>query len=65
MGDGVLSKSLICTTEEDIPDMPSKIKVIQSGPDSLIVLWLPHPRPSGRIKHFVVYSKEIDKGQVN
>ena len=39
--------------------MPSKLKVVQSGPDSLAVCWLP-PRPAGRILHYNVYSKEVD-----
>lgn len=63
VGDGVRSAPLICTTEEDIPDMPVRVKVVQSGPDSLSVLWLPNPRPTGRITHYNVYSKEIERGQ--
>lgn len=62
-GDGVRSQSLVCTTEEDIPEMPSRLKVVQSGADSLTVSWLPHPRPNGRIIHYSVYSKEIERGQ--
>ncbi|EFX83213.1 hypothetical protein DAPPUDRAFT_48415, partial [Daphnia pulex] len=62
-GDGVKSAPLTCTTEEDIPEMPTRLKIVQSGADSLTVSWLPHPRPTGRITHFTVYSKEIERGQ--
>ena len=62
-GDGVKSLPLTCTTEEDIPEMPTRLKIVQSGADSLTVSWLPHPRPTGRITHFTVYSKEIERGQ--
>jgi hypothetical protein len=62
-GDGVKSSPLTCTTEEDIPEMPTRLKIVQSGADSLTVSWLPHPRPTGRITHFTVYSKEIERGQ--
>ena len=54
-----MRSSLTCATKEDIPEMPSKLKVVQSGPDSLAVCWLP-PRPAGRILHYNVYSKEVD-----
>ena len=40
----------MCATKKNIPEMPSKLKVVQSGPDSLAVSWLP-PRPTGRILH--------------
>jgi hypothetical protein len=43
--------------------MPTRLKIVQSGADSLTVSWLPHPRPTGRITHFTVYSKEIERGQ--
>lgn len=43
--------------------MPTRLKIVQSGPDSLTVSWLPHPRPTGRIVHYSVYSKEIERGQ--
>ena len=55
------SSPLICTTEEDIPEMPSRLKIVQSGADSLTISWLPHS--SGRIVHYNVYSKEIERGQ--
>ncbi|KAK4016305.1 hypothetical protein OUZ56_031254 [Daphnia magna] len=62
-GDGVKSQPLTCTTEEDIPEMPTRLKIVQSGPDSLTISWLPHPRPTSRVTHFTVYSKEIERGQ--
>lgn len=43
--------------------MPTRLKIVQSGADSLTVSWLPYPRPTGRITHFTVYSKEIERGQ--
>ncbi|KAI9556414.1 hypothetical protein GHT06_016202 [Daphnia sinensis] len=62
-GDGVKSQPLTCTTEEDIPEMPTRLKIVQSGPDSLTISWLPHPRPTSRVTHFTIYSKEIERGQ--
>ena len=41
-----IAPPLTCTTKEDIP---SKLKAVQSGPESLAVCWLPHPRPTGRV----------------
>lgn len=43
--------------------MPTRLKIVQSGPDSLTISWLPHPRPTSRVTHFTVYSKEIERGQ--
>ena len=63
LGDGVRSAAFTCSTEEDIPDMPSHLKVVASAVDSLVISWLPSPRPTGRILHYTVFSKEVDRGQ--
>ena len=62
-GDGVRSSPLTCTTQEDVPDTPGRVRVVQSGPDSLSVVWLPNPRPAGRVSHYNVYGREVERGQ--
>ena len=52
---------MICSTEEDVPDTPVRVKVVHSGADQLTVSWLPLPpgRPaSGRVDHFIIYCKD-------
>ena len=63
VGDGIRSTPLVCTTEEDVPEMPAQVKVVMSSSDSIIVSWLPSQRPNGRITHYAIYSKEIERGQ--
>ncbi|PSN52800.1 Down syndrome cell adhesion molecule-like protein Dscam2 [Blattella germanica] len=46
VGDGVLTKSIFCTTEEDAPGSPADIKVVVSSPQSLLVSWLPPTEPN-------------------
>ena len=63
LGDGVVSAPLICGTDEDIAEMPTKVTVVPSSIDSLIVNWLPNRRTTGRLIHFTVYSKEVERGE--
>lgn len=63
VGDGTVSAPLICSTDEDIAEMPSKVTVVPSSIDSLIVNWLPNRRTTGRLIHFTVYSKEVERGE--
>lgn len=60
-GQGVKSEAVVCSTEEDVPDTPVRVKVIHSGLDQLTVSWLPRlpGRPAaGRVDQFVVYCKD-------
>ena len=61
VGQGVKSEAVVCSTEEDVPDTPVRVKVIHSGPDQLTISWLPRlpGRPAaGQVDHFVVYCKD-------
>ncbi|XP_050737575.1 cell adhesion molecule Dscam2-like isoform X3 [Eriocheir sinensis] len=52
---------VFCVTEDDVPGPPRRVRVIVTGPNSLIVTWSP-PRPStGAILHYTLYSARDDQ----
>ncbi|XP_073841216.1 cell adhesion molecule Dscam2-like [Musca autumnalis] len=60
MGDGVLSNSIYCHTEEDAPEAPADIKVVVSSPQSLYVSWLPPNEPNGVITKYNLYTRVVN-----
>ena len=54
-GDGERSPALICTTQEDLPEAPTPIKIVQSGVDSIIISWVPSLRPNGHVLRYTIY----------
>uniref|UniRef100_A0A1I8MHL2 Uncharacterized protein n=1 Tax=Musca domestica TaxID=7370 RepID=A0A1I8MHL2_MUSDO len=60
MGDGVLSNSIYCHTEEDAPEAPADIKVVVSSPQSLYVSWLPPTEPNGVITKYNLYTRVVN-----
>ncbi|XP_023703051.1 Down syndrome cell adhesion molecule-like protein Dscam2 isoform X3 [Cryptotermes secundus] len=60
VGDGVTTKPIFCTTEEDAPGSPADIKVVVSSPQSLLVSWLPPTEPNGIITKYNLYTRMVD-----
>ncbi|XP_059226041.1 cell adhesion molecule Dscam2 isoform X4 [Stomoxys calcitrans] len=60
MGDGMLSNSIYCHTEEDAPEAPADIKVVASSPVSLYVSWLPPAEPNGVITKYNLYTRVVN-----
>ncbi|KAE8748711.1 hypothetical protein FOCC_FOCC004514 [Frankliniella occidentalis] len=58
-GEGVASRPVFCSTDEDAPGPPSDIKVVVSGPQSLLLTWLPPAEPNGAITKYTVYSRMV------
>ncbi|KAK3858057.1 hypothetical protein Pcinc_035719, partial [Petrolisthes cinctipes] len=54
-GQGVTSSPLTCTTQQDVPEAPAKVKVVVSGPRAAVVSWVPPGRPNGRITRYTVH----------
>ncbi|XP_047109675.1 Down syndrome cell adhesion molecule-like protein Dscam2 [Schistocerca piceifrons] len=55
VGDGELSQSAFCTTEQDVPGPPSAVKTLTLTSDSILVSWLPPKQPNGLITQYTVY----------
>lgn len=62
-GEGVQSASIICTTEEAVPDAPERIKSVVNSENSAIISWLPPRRPNGVLQKYTVYIRVLEKGQ--
>ncbi|XP_039950916.1 Down syndrome cell adhesion molecule-like protein Dscam2 isoform X9 [Bactrocera tryoni] len=62
-GEGVLSPTVSCTTEEAVPDAPERVKSVVSSESSVIISWLPPRRPNGIVTKYNVYIRILDKGQ--
>ncbi|XP_058457694.1 cell adhesion molecule Dscam2 isoform X15 [Malaya genurostris] len=60
MGDGVISPSAFCHTEEDAPEAPADIKIAISSPSSLYVSWLPPSEPNGIITKYNLYVRAVN-----
>ncbi|CAL4225443.1 unnamed protein product, partial [Meganyctiphanes norvegica] len=54
-GEGVPSQAVICSTAQDVPEAVSGIKAVVSGPQTVMVSWLPPEHPNGRITHYTVH----------
>nr|XP_027230100.1 Down syndrome cell adhesion molecule-like protein Dscam2 [Penaeus vannamei] len=54
-GEGVQSLALVCTTEQDVPEAPARVKAVVSGPRAAVVSWAPPLRPRGRITRYTVH----------
>jgi Down syndrome cell adhesion molecule len=62
-GEGVLSQTLICRTEEATPDAPERIKAVVTGESSVIISWLPPRRPNGILSLYTIFIRVLDKAQ--
>lgn len=63
-GESETSESVICTTEEDVPDEPQDIKVVLSTQTAVLITWLPPERPNGVIQKYTIFWKSDDSEQV-
>ncbi|KAK3920463.1 Down syndrome cell adhesion molecule-like protein Dscam2 [Frankliniella fusca] len=63
-GEGVASRPVFCSTEEDAPGPPADIKVVVSGPQSLLLSWLPPAEPNGALTRYTVYSRVVSGTEV-
>ncbi|XP_066948108.1 cell adhesion molecule Dscam2-like isoform X4 [Macrobrachium rosenbergii] len=54
-GEGVSSLPLICTTNQDVPEAPARVKAVVSGPRAAVVAWSPPINPHGRITRYSVH----------
>ncbi|CAL4076655.1 unnamed protein product, partial [Meganyctiphanes norvegica] len=60
-GAGVTSPDLTCTTDEDVAGIPGGIRVVQAGPSSSLITWLP-PRPAtGVLQGFTLHHRQPRK----
>lgn len=62
-GEGVISSTVSCTTEEAVPDAPERVKSVVNSESSVIISWLPPRRPNGIVTKYNVYIRILDKGQ--
>ncbi|XP_049771417.1 Down syndrome cell adhesion molecule-like protein Dscam2 [Schistocerca cancellata] len=58
VGDGVLSTSVFCMTEQDVPGPPAAIKAHSLTSDSILVSWLPPEHPNGVLTQYTIYYSE-------
>ncbi|XP_050724052.1 cell adhesion molecule Dscam2-like [Eriocheir sinensis] len=61
-GQGVASEALVCTTHQDVPEAPARIKAVASGPRAAVVSWAPPAHPHGRLIRYTVYWKAAGGG---
>ncbi|KAK4288092.1 hypothetical protein Pmani_038864, partial [Petrolisthes manimaculis] len=54
-GEGVASHPIICTTNQDVPEAPAKVRAVVSGPRAAVVSWAPPSHPHGRISRYTVH----------
>nr|XP_023018250.1 Down syndrome cell adhesion molecule-like protein Dscam2 [Leptinotarsa decemlineata] len=62
-GDGVRSAPVFCQTEEDVPSAPAQIKAVLSGPNKILVSWLPPKYSNGVLTGFTFYMGVVEDGQ--
>ncbi|XP_059476003.1 cell adhesion molecule Dscam2 isoform X1 [Neocloeon triangulifer] len=62
IGDGPLCRPIYCKTAEDVPGAPRDIKVIASGPQTLLVSWLPPSTPRGSITGYTLHTRLLLPG---
>ncbi|XP_046991962.1 Down syndrome cell adhesion molecule-like protein Dscam2 [Schistocerca americana] len=63
VGDGILSSSVFCTTEQDVPGPPAFVKALSLTSDSILVSWMPPEHPNGIITQYSVYCNEKNSPQ--
>ncbi|ROT64498.1 putative Down syndrome cell adhesion molecule-like protein Dscam2 [Penaeus vannamei] len=54
-GEGLASLPLVCTTDQDVPEAPARVKAVVSGPRAAVVSWAPPASPRGRITRYTVH----------
>ncbi|XP_069947115.1 cell adhesion molecule Dscam2 isoform X1 [Cherax quadricarinatus] len=54
-GEGAPAHALLCTTDQDVPEAPARVKAVVSGPRAVVVSWAPPARPHGRISRYTVH----------
>ncbi|XP_050296010.1 cell adhesion molecule Dscam2 isoform X2 [Anthonomus grandis grandis] len=62
-GDGVRSSPVYCQTEEDVPSAPAQIKAVLSGPNKILVAWLPPKFSNGPLTGYTFYMSVVEDGQ--
>ncbi|KAL1500781.1 hypothetical protein ABEB36_006226 [Hypothenemus hampei] len=62
-GDGVRSSPVYCQTEEDVPSAPAEIKAVLSGPNRILVSWLPPKFSNGPLTGYTFYMSVLEDGQ--
>ncbi|KAK8745264.1 hypothetical protein OTU49_000095, partial [Cherax quadricarinatus] len=62
-GDGVVSQPVLCSTLQDVPGAPAAIHALATGRDSVMVSWLPPPRPNGILTHYTLYYRPLNAPQ--
>ncbi|KAJ8980637.1 hypothetical protein NQ317_017933 [Molorchus minor] len=60
-GDGVISDSVYCQTDEDFPDPPTSIKAAALTGESILVSWLSPNNHNGYIIMYNIYCREVGK----
>ncbi|XP_060516116.1 cell adhesion molecule Dscam2 [Cylas formicarius] len=60
-GDGIVSDTLYCCTEEDLPGAPANIKAAALTGESILVSWLPPTKRNGHIIVYTVYCREAGR----
>ncbi|KAK3861845.1 hypothetical protein Pcinc_032241 [Petrolisthes cinctipes] len=55
---------IFCRTEDDVPGAPEGIRVVVTGPTTVLVTWGPPRPPSGTILHYTLYSARNDQAAV-
>ncbi|XP_050729970.1 cell adhesion molecule Dscam2-like isoform X1 [Eriocheir sinensis] len=54
-GQGVSSPAVMCTTDQDVPEAPARVKAVVSGPRAAVVSWGRPSRPHGTITRYTVH----------
>ncbi|XP_071517137.1 cell adhesion molecule Dscam2-like [Panulirus ornatus] len=62
-GEGTPSHAIICTTDQDVPEAPARVKAVVSGPRAAVVSWAPPARPHGRISRYTVHWESSGGGR--
>ncbi|KAK8389761.1 hypothetical protein O3P69_009037 [Scylla paramamosain] len=58
------SRPVFCVTEDDVPGPPRHLRVVVTGPSSLLVTWSPPWPHTGIILHYTLYSSRDDQAEM-
>ncbi|XP_040563720.1 cell adhesion molecule Dscam2 isoform X2 [Lepeophtheirus salmonis] len=56
-GEGPFSSPFFCSTKEDVPGQPAKVKTFPLSDRSILVSWLPPQEPNGIIVSYTLYTR--------
>lgn len=62
-GEGAVSATIMCATEEAVPDAPERIKAVTKSDSTVIISWLPPRRPNGIVTKYTVFVRVLENGQ--